>query len=102
MTRMPPLEISTFSSELGWMAMVASDVTVRQLVFGYASAAAALAALDGKLLDGKLLDGAVAGDNWLWLVERLQEFASGIDGALFLALTGATVSIAPVRRTAGS
>lgn len=69
---MPATEISTFWSELGWMAMVASDVAVRQLVFGYPSAAAALAALDSKLADD-----AVAGDRWSWLVERLQDFAAG-------------------------
>jgi methylated-DNA-[protein]-cysteine S-methyltransferase len=66
------VEICSFASELGWMAMVASDAAVEQLVFGYPSAAAALAALDGALAER-----AVAGDGWSWLVERLQDFAAG-------------------------
>jgi O-6-methylguanine DNA methyltransferase len=68
---MPHLEITAFASELGWMAMIA-DATVRQLVFGYPSAAAAVAALDDELVDE-----ADEGRRWLWLVERLQDFAAG-------------------------
>jgi methylated-DNA-[protein]-cysteine S-methyltransferase len=66
------LELASFSTELGWMAMVASKSTIKQLVFGYASAAAAQAALDTALSAG-----AAAGDEWLWLIERVGEFAAG-------------------------
>ncbi|MEX0678627.1 MAG: methylated-DNA--[protein]-cysteine S-methyltransferase [Pirellulales bacterium] len=72
MTRKGPLEIASFSTELGWMAMVASESTIVQIVYGYASAAAALAALDAALARA-----AIAGDDWLGLVERLQDFAAG-------------------------
>jgi methylated-DNA-[protein]-cysteine S-methyltransferase len=70
MTR--PLEIATFPSELGWMALVAGDAVVRRLVFGYPSAAAAVAALDERLVDE-----ARQTRRWSWLVERLQDFAAG-------------------------
>jgi methylated-DNA-[protein]-cysteine S-methyltransferase len=72
MPRTPPLEIETFTSGLGWMAMIASNAMVRQLVFGYPSAAAAVAALDERLVDE-----ATIGRRWSWLVERLQDFAAG-------------------------
>ena len=52
--------------------MVATERTVKQIVFGYPSGTAALAALDPVLADA-----AIAGDDWLWLVERLQDFAAG-------------------------
>jgi O-6-methylguanine DNA methyltransferase len=66
------LQLATFSTDLGWMALVASETTVRQLVFGHASAAAARAALDAKLL-GR----AGVGDDHLALIERLTNFAAG-------------------------
>ena len=72
MTSPRPLEITSFSTELGCMAMVASKRAVKQIVYGYPSAAAALAALDRALADA-----AIAGDRWLGLVERLQDFAAG-------------------------
>jgi methylated-DNA-[protein]-cysteine S-methyltransferase len=67
-----PLELATFSTELGWMALVASARAVRQIVYGYASAAAAVAALDPALVD-------MADDcrKWRRLVERLTDFARG-------------------------
>lgn len=66
------LEIASFPSELGWMALVASPRAVKQVVFACASSVAAIAALDAELSDG-----AVLGDDWLWLIERLQDFAAG-------------------------
>lgn len=72
MMSLAPLQIASFSTELGWMALVASERAVVQLVFGYASSATAQAALDGPLLRR-----AGVGDDWLWLVERLQDFAAG-------------------------
>jgi methylated-DNA-[protein]-cysteine S-methyltransferase len=65
-------QLATFSTELGWVAMVATERAVGQIVFGYPSAAAAVAALDPVLADA-----AIAGDDWLWLVERMQDFAAG-------------------------
>jgi O-6-methylguanine DNA methyltransferase len=67
-----PPQLASFGTELGWIAMIATERTVKQIVFGYPSEAAALAALDSVLADT-----AVAGDDWLWLVERLQDFAAG-------------------------
>lgn len=72
MTSRESLQLTTFSTDLGWMALVASDTTVRQLVFGHASAAAARAALDAELL-GR----AGVGDDHLALIERLTNFAAG-------------------------
>lgn len=67
-----PLQIASFSTDLGWMAMVASERAIKQLVFGYASEAAAQSALDGELAQV-----ACVGDDWLWLVERLRNYAAG-------------------------
>jgi methylated-DNA-[protein]-cysteine S-methyltransferase len=69
---MESLELATFSTELGWMALVASARAVREIVYGYPSAPAAVAALDPALVD-------VADDcrRWQWLVERLTDFARG-------------------------
>jgi methylated-DNA-[protein]-cysteine S-methyltransferase len=66
------LEMATFPTELGWMALIASAAAVRQVVFAHASAASAVAALDEWSVD-------CAGDvnRWKWLVERLQDFAAG-------------------------
>ena len=54
------------------MALVASETTIRQLVFGHASSATALAALDAELLER-----AGVGDDHLELIERLTDFAAG-------------------------
>ena len=66
------LQIGSYPTELGWLALVATERTVKQIVFGYPSAAAALTALDPDLADT-----AHSGDDWLWLAERVQEFAAG-------------------------
>jgi methylated-DNA-[protein]-cysteine S-methyltransferase len=72
MARQSPPQIASFPTELGWMAMVATETMVKQIVFGYPSAAAATAALNAELADA-----AIAGDDWLWLGQRVQDFAAG-------------------------
>jgi O-6-methylguanine DNA methyltransferase len=66
------LQIASFPTELGWMALVASTRQVRQIVSAYSTAPAALAALDATLRERATL-GAV----WQWLVVRLQDYALG-------------------------
>ncbi len=66
------LEIATFPSDLGWIALVADRGGLLQLVFAQPSASAALAALDAALVAR-----AREGERWRSLVERLQDFAAG-------------------------
>ena len=49
MTAARNLHLATFPTELGWMALVGSGTTVKQLVFGHPSKAAAVAALRADL-----------------------------------------------------
>jgi methylated-DNA-[protein]-cysteine S-methyltransferase len=72
MSRENPLQVVSFATDLGWMALVGAGSTIRQAVFGYPTRAAALNALDPTLLAR-----AQAADAWPSLVERLQEYASG-------------------------
>jgi methylated-DNA-[protein]-cysteine S-methyltransferase len=77
MSSQNPLQVVAFPTELGWMAVLgagsAVKPTVKQLVFGHASKAAALAALDPTLLAQ-----AAPGDWYPALVERLREYAEGM------------------------
>lgn len=67
-----PLQIVSFASELGWIAAVGAGATIKQLVFGYPSRAAAWHALDATFAAQ-----AQAGNWWPSLVERLREYAAG-------------------------
>jgi len=67
-----PLQVASFASELGWMAVVGAGATIKQLVFGYPSRAAAWHALDATLAAQ-----AQAGNWWPSLVDRLREYAAG-------------------------
>jgi len=67
-----PLEVTSFVTELGWMALVCAGPVVKQLVFAYPTRAAALNALAPTLLEG-----AQMADAWPSLVERLQDYAAG-------------------------
>lgn len=73
MPREKRLQISTFPTELGWMAMLASHGRVEQIVCAHASAGAAIAALDRALAEHAEHDC----DDWQWLIERLQDFTAG-------------------------
>ncbi len=68
-----PLQVVAFDTDLGWMAVIGSGRTVRQLVFAHASKAAALAALDRTLLAK-----ATPGDWCPGLVEKLREYSEGM------------------------
>ncbi|MBI3839555.1 MAG: methylated-DNA--[protein]-cysteine S-methyltransferase [Planctomycetia bacterium] len=66
------LQVVSFVTDLGWMALVGSGSTLKQLVFGHHTQSAALAALDPALL------AAARTGNWCpSLVDRLQDFAAG-------------------------
>jgi methylated-DNA-[protein]-cysteine S-methyltransferase len=67
-----PDMLFVFPSQLRWMALIAAGTTVKQLTFGHPTAAAARAALGGRLLAG-----AVAGEADSPLVRRLQAYAAG-------------------------
>ena len=62
----------TLSTDLGWMAWVAADGAVGQLVFGYASARRAIDALGPGLIDN-----ASPGPADDELAQRLQAYAAG-------------------------
>jgi methylated-DNA-[protein]-cysteine S-methyltransferase len=64
--------VTAFATRLGWMAIIARNNRLVQLVFGYPSKKAALAALDRKRLDGVEEIEADAP-----LVERLRAYAEG-------------------------
>jgi methylated-DNA-[protein]-cysteine S-methyltransferase len=67
-----PLQVVSFATDLGWMVAVGAGSTIKQLVFGYPSRAAAWNALDGALVEI-----AQSGNWWPSLVERLREYAAG-------------------------
>jgi methylated-DNA-[protein]-cysteine S-methyltransferase len=63
---------ASFATRLGWMALVAREKQLLQLVFGYPSKKAALAALDRQLLARAKSEAADTP-----LVERLRAYAEG-------------------------
>jgi len=63
---------SVFATRLGWMALVADENHVKQLVFGYPSKKSALAALDKRLVAA-----AQPKKEHSPLVERLRAYAEG-------------------------
>jgi methylated-DNA-[protein]-cysteine S-methyltransferase len=67
-----PLQVVAFDTELGWMAVIGNGRIVSQLVFGHASKAAALAALDRTMLAK-----AAPGEWCPALVEKLREYSEG-------------------------
>jgi methylated-DNA-[protein]-cysteine S-methyltransferase len=67
-----PLQIASFATDLGWMAVLGAGPTIKQLVFGYPSRAAAIGALDPALVAK-----ASAADAWPELVARLTAYAAG-------------------------
>lgn len=67
------LQVTAFPTELGWSAIAASATAVKQIVFAYPSAAAALAALDTE--HAEPVDDAAT--DWRSLIDRLQDFAAG-------------------------
>jgi methylated-DNA-[protein]-cysteine S-methyltransferase len=72
------LEVVSFATELGWIALAGSGSTVKHIVFNYPSRAAAISALDQKLgFDEKLAARASTGHTWASLVARLQDYAAG-------------------------
>jgi methylated-DNA-[protein]-cysteine S-methyltransferase len=73
MAREVRLQIGAFSTELGWMALVAGEKCVEQIVCAHKSAGAAIAALDAALAERAEYDC----DDWQWLVVRLQDFTAG-------------------------
>jgi methylated-DNA-[protein]-cysteine S-methyltransferase len=66
------LHAVAFETNLGWMAVVGSGSTLKQLVFGYRTKSAALAALDPTLLAA-----AQTRNGCPSLVDRLQDYAAG-------------------------
>jgi methylated-DNA-[protein]-cysteine S-methyltransferase len=72
------MQIHTFPSELGWMALCWQDERLTRLTFGHPSAAAASASLEA---DGSV-GGTATGDLAVWvedLKQRLQSYAAGSD-----------------------
>lgn len=65
-------QLATFSTDLGWAALLATQDVVVQLVCGRASMAAALADLDMSLVES-----ATPRHSWQALIKRLQDFARG-------------------------
>jgi len=67
-----PLQVVSFATDLGWMAIAGAGSTIKQLVFGYPSRASAWAALES------LVATPVQPGNW-WpsLVDRLRDYAAG-------------------------
>ena len=68
-----PLQLAAFPTDVGWMAMLARDATIQQIVCAHPSATAAVAALDAALVDRA----TEICRRWQWLIERLQDFAAG-------------------------
>jgi methylated-DNA-[protein]-cysteine S-methyltransferase len=63
---------TAFATRLGWMAMIVEDHRLKQLVFGYPTKKAAIAALTPRWLTGaKPMDSSSA------LVSRLQAYSEG-------------------------
>lgn len=67
-----PLQVVSFATDLGWMAVVGAGSKIKQVVFGYPSRAAAWNALGLSFLDE-----VQAGNWWPSLVERLRDYAAG-------------------------
>jgi methylated-DNA-[protein]-cysteine S-methyltransferase len=68
----PPNSFEIFPTDLGWMAILGANETVKQLTFGHPSAAAALAALLPELV------AEACSEAWCpKLVRRLQAYAQG-------------------------
>ena len=65
------LEVTTFSSRLGWIALASADHVLAGLAFGYATSDTARAAL--RLPDGSWS----AAPSWPDLAERLTAYAAG-------------------------
>jgi methylated-DNA-[protein]-cysteine S-methyltransferase len=66
------LQVVAFETDLGWIALLGSGTTLKQLVFGYRAKSAALAALDPARL------AAAQTRNWCpSLVDRLLDYAAG-------------------------
>jgi methylated-DNA-[protein]-cysteine S-methyltransferase len=72
MSTQHPLQIVSFATDLGWMAVLGAGPTIKQLVFGYPSRAAAIGALDPALAAE-----AETADAWPDLVARLTAYAAG-------------------------
>lgn len=68
----PGLTLTTFPSDLGWMALVTAGDVVQQLTFGHPSAAAAQRALGRRVSRD-----TVSGKPDTSLVRRLRAYASG-------------------------
>ena len=67
-----PLQVVSFATELGWIAMLGAGATIKQVVFAYPSRAAAWHALDPQLAAD-----AQPGNWWPSLVERLRDYTLG-------------------------
>jgi methylated-DNA-[protein]-cysteine S-methyltransferase len=65
------LEVVSFATNLGWMALVGSGPTIQQVLFGYPTQAAVLRAIRDDL------DWTEADRAWPALVRKLKEYAAG-------------------------
>jgi methylated-DNA-[protein]-cysteine S-methyltransferase len=72
MSTQRPLQVVSFATDLGWMAIVGAGSTIKQVAYGYPSRAAVWNALAVALSDD-----AQSGNWWPSLVERLREYAAG-------------------------
>lgn len=67
-----PLQVVSFATDLGWMAVAGAGSTIKHIVFGYPSRAAAWA-----VLESIVAAPVQAGNWWPSLVERLRDYAAG-------------------------
>ncbi len=67
-----PLQVVSFATDLGWMAVVGAGSTIKRVVFGYPSRAAAWA-----MLESVVSAPVQAGNWWPSLVDRLRDYAAG-------------------------
>jgi methylated-DNA-[protein]-cysteine S-methyltransferase len=72
MSTQDPLQMVSFATDLGWMAVLGAGPAIKQIVFGYPSRAAAIGALDPALAAE-----AETADAWPELVARLTAYAAG-------------------------
>lgn len=72
MSTVASCQIAPFSTDFGWMAIVATPTKLERVAFGYPSRAAAVASVGDEYQ-------AEPGDcaEWTWLVERMQDYAAG-------------------------